>query len=101
MTSVLDTQAAAAAQTIADIQVTTAVTQSTIDQEMDEKIPFKILKMQVSSFPNPTINLVDSDLEEEVIAFATITEDMDQYLQPFTDLLNRNGKKFFIHVPTA
>ena len=34
------------------------------------------------------MDLVDLDLEEEVIASAPVTEEVDQYLQSFTDLLN-------------
>ena len=79
--------------------MTTAITQPNDDQEMAEKNPFKILKMQVSSSPTPTINLVDSDLEEELLASIDITKDMDKYLQPFTNFLNGDGKKDFISVP--
>ena len=60
--------------------MTTVVTQLADDQEMAEQNPFKILKMQVSSSPTPTINLDDSDLEEEVIASAPVIEEVDQYL---------------------
>ena len=80
--------------------MTTAITQPNDDQEMAEKNPFKILKMQVSSSPTPTINLVDSELEEEVLASTSITKDVDKYLQPFTNLLNGDGKKYFIPFPT-
>ena len=58
MTSVLDTHAAAASQIVVDIQVTSTVTQPNDDQEMDDQKPFKTLKVQVSSSPNPTINLL-------------------------------------------
>ena len=58
MTSVLDTHAATTSQIVADIQVTTTVTQPNDDQEMDDQNPFKRLKVQVSSSPTPTINLL-------------------------------------------
>ena len=64
MTSVLDTHAAVAFHIVVDIQVTATVTQPNDDQEMDEHNPFKRLKIQVSLFSTPTINLYDSDLEE-------------------------------------
>ena len=58
MTSVLDTHAVAASQIVVDIQVTATVTQPNNDQEMDYQNPFKRLKVQVSSSPTPTINLL-------------------------------------------
>ena len=81
--------------------MTTAITQPNDDQEMAEKTPFKILKMQVSSSPTPTINLDDSDLQEEVIASTPLTIEVDQNLKSFTYLLNGDSKKYFIHVPTV
>ena len=98
MTSVMDTQAATAAQTVTDISVIAAVTHPTDNQEMVEKIPFKRLKVNVSSSTTPTINLDDSDLEEDMTASAPATEEVDQHLQSFTDLLNGDGKKGFISV---
>ena len=80
--------------------MTATVTLPTDDQDMADKNPFKRPKSQVSSSPTPTINLDDSDLEEEVIASSPVTEEVDQYLQLFIDLLNGDGKKYFIHVPT-
>ena len=68
---------------------------------MAEKTRFKILKVHVSSSLNPTINFDDSDLEEEVIASMPITVEVDQNLQSFTYLLNGDGKKYFIFVPTV
>ena len=58
MTSVLDTHAAVASQIVADIQVIATVTQPNDDQEMDDQKSFKRLKVQVSSSPTPTINLL-------------------------------------------
>ena len=68
---------------------------------MVEQKPFKRLKVKVSSSTTPTIDLVDSDLEEGMIASAPVTEEVDQYLQSFTDLLNGDGKKGFIPVSTV
>ena len=65
------------------------------------KIHFKDLRFQVSSPLTPTINLVDDGLEEEVIASVPVTEDMDQYVQPFTYFLNGEGKKYCISLPTV
>ena len=81
MTSVLDTQAATTAHTVTNILVIAAVTHPTDNQEMDEQNPFKRLKMEVSSSKTPTINLDDLDLEEDVIASAPVTEEVDQHLQ--------------------
>ena len=58
MTSVLDTHAAVAFHIVVDIQVTATVTQPNDDQEMDDQKPFKRLKVQDSSSPTPTINLL-------------------------------------------
>ena len=63
------------------------------------KIHFKDLRFQVSSPLTPTINLVDYGLEEEVIASVPVTEDVDQYVQPFTYFLNGDGNKYFISLP--
>ena len=57
--------------------------------------------MNVSSSTTPTINLDDSNLEEDVIASTPVTEEVDQHLQSFTDLLNDDGKKGFILVSTV
>ena len=57
--------------------------------------------MKTSSSTGPIIDLVDSDLEEEVIASAPVTEEVDQYLQSLTDLLDGDGKKDFIPVSTV
>ena len=59
------------------------------------------MKVQFSSSPTPTINLVDSNLEEELIASVPITIEVDHYLQSFIDLLNGDGKKYFIPLPTV
>ena len=57
--------------------------------------------MKASSSTGPIIDLVDSDLEEEVISSAHVTEEVDQYLQSLTDLLDGDGKKYSIHVSTV
>ena len=57
--------------------------------------------MKASSSTGPIIDLVDSDLEEEVIASAPVTEEVDQYFQSLTDLLDGDGKKDSIHVSTV
>jgi len=56
--------------------------------------------VKASSSIGPIIDLVDSDLEEEVIASAPVTEEVDQYLQSFTYFLDGDGKKDFIPVST-
>ena len=101
MTSVLDTQETTAAQNVTHILLIVAVTQPTDNQDIDDKNPFKRLKMQVSFSPTPTINLDDSDLQEEVIASTPLTIEVDQNLKSFTYLLNGDSKKYFIHVPTV
>ena len=98
MTSVLDTQAATAAQTVTDIPVFSTVTQPTNNQEMAEQKSFKSLKVKVSSPTTPTINLDDSDSKEDVIDSTPVTEEVDQHLQLFIDLFNSDGKTGFIHV---
>ena len=50
-------------------------------KKMDEQNPFKILKVHISSSPTPTINMVDSNLEEEVIAYIPVTVEVDQNFQ--------------------
>ena len=57
--------------------------------------------MKASSSTGPIIDLVDSDFEEEVIASAPVTEEVDQYLQSLTDLLDGDGKKDSIPVSTV
>ena len=57
--------------------------------------------MKASSYIAPTIDLVDSSLEEDMIASAPVTKEVDQYFQSFTDLLNGDGKKGFIPVSTV
>ena len=101
MTSVLNTQAVSTAVTVNDISVIVAVSQPSDNEELLEQKPFKILKVKASSSTGPIIDLVDSDLEEEVIASAPVTEEVDQYLQSFIDLLNGDGKKYFIHISTV
>ena len=101
MTFVLNTQAVSAPVTVTDIPVIAAVSQPSDTEEIVEKKPFKRLKVKASSSVGPIINLVDSDLEEEVVASAPVTEEVDQYLQSFTILLNGDGKKYFIHVSTS
>ena len=57
--------------------------------------------MKASSSIGPIIDLVDSDLEEEVIASVPVTEEVDQYLQSLTYLLDGDGKKDSISVSTV
>ena len=80
ITSVLDIQVAATAQSIVDVQVTTVLTQACKDQVMDEVKPFKIQKIKVPSSLSPTIDLTNSDIEEEVLPSMLITEEVDEYL---------------------
>ena len=80
MTYVLDTQASTTAHTITHIPVISTVTQPTDNQQMAEQKSFKRLKVKVSSPTTPTINLDDSDSEEDVIASAPVTEEEDQHL---------------------
>ena len=80
MTSVLNTQAVTTTVTATDIPVIDAVSHPSDNQEIAEQKPFKILKVKASSSTTPIINLVDSDLEEEVIASAPVTKEVDQYL---------------------
>ena len=80
MTSVLNTQEATTTETITDILVIVAVSQPSDNQEIAEKKPFKGLKVKAYSSTSPTIHFVDSDLEEDVIASAPVTEEVDQYL---------------------
>ena len=98
MTSMLDTQAATTAQIVTHIPLIATITQPTDNQEMAEQNPFKILKVKVSSPTTSTINLDDSYSEEDVIASAHVTEEVDQHFQSFTYLLNSDGKKCFIPV---
>ena len=57
--------------------------------------------MKASSSTGPIIDLIDLDLEEEVIASAPVTEEVDQYLQSLTYLLDGDGKKDSIPVSTV
>ena len=98
MTFVLNTQAVTAAMTVTDIPVIAVVSQPSDTEEIVEKKTFKRLKVKVSSSTGPIIDLVDLDLEEEVIASAPVTEEVDQYLQSLTDFLDGDGKKDSIHV---
>ena len=45
--------------------------------------------------------MVDLGLEEDVIASALVTEEVDQYLQSLIDLLDGDGKKDSILVSTV
>ena len=101
MTSVLSTQAVLAHVTVTHIPVIAAVSKQSDTEEIVEKKTFKILKVKASSSTGPIIDLVDSDLEEEVIASAPVTEEVDQYLQSLTYLLDGDGKKDCIHVSTV
>ena len=101
MTSVMNTKEVIASMTVTDIPVIAVVSQPSDNQEIAEQKPFKRLTVKASSSTTPTIDLVDSKLEEDVIAFAPVTEEVDQYLQSFTDLLNGDGKKGFIPVSTV
>ena len=65
MTSVLNTLAVTVVVTVTDIPVIAAVSQPSDNQEIAEQKPFKRLKVKASSSTAPTIDLVDSDLEEE------------------------------------
>ena len=80
MTSVLNTQAITAPVTVNHISVIVAVSKPSDTEEIVEKKPFKILKVKASSSTGPIIDLVDSDLEEEMIVSTPVTEEVDQYL---------------------
>ena len=98
MTFVLNTQAVTTFVTVTDILVIAAVIQPSDNEEIVEQKPFKRFKVTDSSSIAPIIDLVDSDLEEEVIASAPISEEVDQYLQSLTDLFDGDGKKDSIPV---
>ena len=87
--------------TVSHIPVIAAVSKPSFTEEIVEKKPFKRLKVKASSSTGPIINLVDSDLEEEVIASAPVTAEVDQYLQSLTDLFDGDGKKDSIPVSTV
>ena len=81
MNFVLDTHVDAVVHLVADIQTTATVTQ-TFDDPPEEKL-FKRQKTHVSSSIVPTIDLTDSDVEEEEISPAPILEEVDDQLQAF------------------
>ena len=65
MTSMLDTQEIATNQPVDEVQVTTAITQIVGDQVMDNIKPLQILEVQVPSSSTHTIDLTNSNKEEE------------------------------------
>ena len=66
MNYVLDTQEIATNHPVDDVQVTTAVAQTTSDQVMAEIKPLQRIRVQVPSSSAHTIYLTNSDQEEEV-----------------------------------
>ena len=101
MTSVLNTQVVSDPVTVTNIPVIVAVIHPSDTEEIVEKKPFKRFKVKSSSSIGPIIDLVDSNLEEEMIASAPVTEEVDQYLKSLTDLLDGDGKKYSIPVSTV
>ena len=99
MTSVLDTQEISTNQTVDEVKVTTVITQTTGDQVMADIKPLQILEVQVPSSSNHTIDLTNSDKEEEEFSPVLITEEACDHLQDFLDLLNSKSKKNSIPVP--
>ena len=96
MAFVLDAQVDAVVHPVADIQTVATVNQ-TFDDPPEEK-PFKRQKTQVSSSTVPTINLTDSDVEEEEISPVPVLEEVDDQLQAFSNLFNGDVKKVSIPV---
>ena len=75
MTSVLDTQEIATSQPAKATQVTIVVDKYQSEQTHIEKKPLKELKVQVSSFPASTIDLTNSEEEDERISPVPVTEE--------------------------
>ena len=65
ITSVLDTQEIVTSKPVKDTQVTTIVDKAQSEQTQVEKKPLKVLKAQISSFPASTIDLTNSEEEDE------------------------------------
>ena len=75
MTSALDTQEIATSQPVEATQVTTVVDKAQSKQTQVEKKPLKELKVQVSSFPASTIDLTNSEEEDERLSPVPVTEE--------------------------
>ena len=73
MTSALDTQEITTSQPAEATQVTTVVEKDQLEQTQIEEKPFKNLKVQVSSIPTSTIDLSNSDEEDERISPVPVT----------------------------
>ena len=75
MTSTLDTQEIATYQPTEDTQVTFVVDKYQSEQIQFEKKPLKELKFQVSSFPASTIELTNSEEEDEILSAIPVAEE--------------------------
>ena len=99
MTSLLDTQEVATNPPIDNVQVTTAITQTTDDQVMAEIKPLQRLKVQVPSSSSHIIDLSKSDKEEEEVSPVSVTKEVGDHLQDFLEMFNSKSKKNSIRVP--
>ena len=76
MNSALDTQEITTSQPVEAIQVTTVVEKAQSEQTHIEEKPLKKLKVQVSSIPTYTIDLTNSEEEDERISHVPITMEL-------------------------
>ena len=74
MTSALDTHEIATFQLVEDTQVTTVADKAEFERTQVEEKLLKELKVQVSSFLTSTIDLINSEEEDEILSPTPITE---------------------------
>ena len=87
MTSALDTQEVATSQSVEISQVTTVVEKTQPEQTQVEDNP--LMKMK-TSIPIPTIDLTNSEEEEEIISPVLVTVETGNDFQIFSN--GSNGK---------
>ena len=101
MTSASGTQEITTSQPIEATQVTTVVEKSQSKQTQIEEKPLKKLKDQVSSIPASTIDLTNSEEEDERISPVPVTVEVGNGngLQEFTNLFNGSNERSSYYLP--
>ena len=101
MTSAVDNQKIATSQPVEDTQVTTVADKSQSEQTQVEEKPLKELKVQVSSFPASTIDLTNSEEEDEILSPVLVTEEdgNGNNLQKFMNVFSGSNGIFLSALP--
>ena len=101
MNSTLDTQESVTSQPVKDTQGTNAADKAQSKKTQVEKKPLKELKFQVSSFPASTIELTNSEEEDEILSAIPVAEEdgNGNNLQNFMNVFSGSNGRYSSALP--